>query len=139
MCDNNLPIFFYPNSKYFALIVTLLSPPLRWVRSAGHHGYCRRWPGCHCFSPPSPAGSPGRGGCGGHCRADYDDTAGVRGTHVVCLAQWSVLLPQFDDRSLPRVLLNLWIILLFILIFVQINYHLRDVQNCKEFVKAFDF
>ena len=130
---------YYFNSEYFALIVTLLSPPLRWFCSAGRHGYWRRWPGCHCFSPPSPAGSPGRGGCGGHCRADYDDTAGVRGTHVVCLAQWSVLLPQFDDRSLPRVLLNLWIILLFILIFVHINYHLRDVQNCKEFVKAFDF
>ena len=100
---------YYFNSEYFALIVTLLSPPLRWFCSAGHHGYCRRWPGCHCFSPPSPAGSPGRGGCGGHCRADHDVTAGVRGTHVVCLAQWSVLLPRFDDTSLPRVLLNLWI------------------------------
>ena len=131
-CDNyllNLIFYFSITIAITYVIVTLLSPPLRWFCSAGHHGYCRRWPGCHCFSPPSPAGSPGRGGCGGHCRADYDDTAGVRGTHVVCLAQWSVLLPQFDDRSLPRVLLNLWIILLFILIFVHINYNLRDVQN----------
>ena len=46
--------------------------------------------------------------------ADHDDTAGVRGTHVVCVAQWSVLLPQFDDTNLPRVLLNLWIVLIFI-------------------------
>ena len=50
--------------------------------------------------------------------ADHDDTAGVRGTHVVCLAQWSVLLPGFkhDDTNhrLPRVLLNFSIISLFI-------------------------
>ena len=107
---------YYFNSEYFALIVTLLSPPLRWFCSAGHHGYCRRWPGCHCFSPPSPAGSPGRGGCGGHCRADHDDTAGVRGTHALCLRQGAVLLPglKYETKQrVPRVLLIFKLISLY--------------------------
>ena len=84
---------------YFTIIVTLLSPPLRWLRSAGHHGYCPRWPDCHCFSPSSAAGSPGLGGCGWHCRADHDGHDGVRGTHQLCCLFWPVLQALIQDQG----------------------------------------
>ena len=47
--------------------------------------------GCHCSNPPSPAGSPGPGGCGGNCCANCDGNIGVRGTETLCLTQWTVL------------------------------------------------
>ena len=60
----------------------------------------------------SVAGSPEPGG---HCRADHDDTAGVRGTHALCLRQGAVLLPGLGyetKQRMSRVLLIFKIILL---------------------------
>ena len=73
-----------------------------WSWSCWSSCYTRSWRYCSC------AGRSGTGGSCWSCRNGSDGHGGVRGTHVVCGSQWSVLLfnKKHKRYSVPSLLLR---------------------------------